>query len=160
MLNLIRLSQVMGALVRGTKSRTTKDQWAGNLVFFIIACAIGTIACVYGGASEDTVLGIIASLQVVVAPYFSRGMSWIHSWVQGKVKVDPSLKVVKVKYSGGQSWFNKDMTLLDAREEGFHLGVLADGIVVNLKFMEKTGDKLQLKPSVNLGISGEVKKGV
>jgi len=150
MLNLIRLAKVMSALVRGMKSRTTRDQWAGNLIFFIVACGAGTLAVTFGGVSEDVVLGVIASLQVVVAPYFSRGVSWIHSWVKGKVKVDPVSKVVKVKHDGAQSWRNLDGTLMDAREEGWHYGVMENGTIVNLKFMEKTGERLQLKPSVNL----------
>ena len=146
MLQIISLARVMGALVRGLKSRTTKDQWAGNIVFLILACVVGTLLIVYGGMSEDVVLGGIVAAQTLIGPYFGRAMSWVHSWVQGKVKVDSALMCSRVKYKG-MGWRVVSMTLMDAREEGWDYAMLRDGTEVRLKFMEKTGRKVRLRPT-------------
>lgn len=139
MVIILQLAKVMGVLVRGVKSRTTKDQWMGNIIFLVMACAVGTLLVVYGGMEEDAVLGGIVAAQTLVGPYFSRGMSWIHSRIQGKVKVDPALQVVWARYNQG-AWKTFSGSLLDAREEGFDFAVIKEtGKEVRLKFMELTG---------------------
>jgi hypothetical protein len=155
--NLIRLASVMGALTRGLKSRTTKDQWMGNLLFFVLACGLGALTVVYGGVSEEVVLGVILAAQQAVGPYFARLVVWLRGRLSGKVKADPTSFVVKVRYEKDGMWKVFTGTLNDARIEGYDYGVLLNGEEVKLKFMEKTGRKLRLQPS---GISGEAEKGV
>lgn len=155
MLQALQIAKVMEALVRGVKSRTTKDQWMGNVSFLILACVVGTSLILYGGMSEDAVLGGIIAAQTLIGPYFSRMTSWLHSRMQGKVKVDPSKDTNFVRHEGGKRWRGFNGTLMDAREEGWDYGLVDNGIEVGVKFMEKTGMKVQVTPSKNMAFSGE-----
>ena len=148
--NLLRLAKVMGVLSRGLKSRTTKDQWAGNALFFVAACCVGALAMVYFEVSEEAVLVGILGAQQLVGPYFARAAVWLRAYAEGKAKADLAEHCIRVRHEGGKSWRVFTGTLLDAREEGWNYAVTEKFEEVRLKFMEKTGRILRFKPGTDV----------
>jgi len=127
------------------KSRTTKDQYGGVAVLVVLLAISGAALQHYGSLPEETVLTWITAGVTLLSPIASRVASWLHSRLK-KDGVDKMLMCVRVMYSEDESWKRFSGTLLDAKEEGYDVAVLEDGLVVSLRRFEKTGRKIRLKP--------------